>query len=126
MARQMAQAIRREAWLPPQPAAPRAKVLRQTVCSPVPEVPPDRPATAGCTGKDVDLRAASVGRVGRTCHDVNSALTAVTLCIEFLAEQSHTVGHEAVEDALASVRRISTLMSGLRDDLGPEDSSGKT
>jgi hypothetical protein len=51
---------------------------------------------------------------------------AVTLCIEFLAEQSRSVGHEAVQDALASVRRISTLMAGLRDDLEPEDSCGRT
>jgi hypothetical protein len=45
MARQMAHAIRDEAWLSTQPPTPRAKALRPTVSAPTPELPPDRRPT---------------------------------------------------------------------------------
>jgi hypothetical protein len=45
MARQMAHAMRDQAWLPPQPLAPRAKALRPPVSAPTPELPPDRRPT---------------------------------------------------------------------------------
>jgi hypothetical protein len=65
-------------------------------------------------------------RVGRACHDVNTALSTLILCIEFLAERSDTLALEAAQDARSAVRRISSVMATLRDDLELEDSSEKT
>jgi hypothetical protein len=93
----MANAIAYEGFGVAQEAAPRAKVLRQVVSAPVLD------------------REAAVERVGRALHDVNNALATVVLCIEFLAEQSNTVGSEAVVDAHGAVRRISELLTTLRD-----------
>lgn len=38
-------------------------------------------------------------RVDRACHDVNTSLSTIVLCIEFLAERSDAVREEAVKDA---------------------------
>jgi|SRR5580658_7995893 hypothetical protein len=73
-----------------------------------------------------DERDTTAERVGRACHDVNTALSTLILCIEFLAERSDAVGVEATHDARSAVRRISTIMETLRDDVAREDSSPKT
>jgi hypothetical protein len=75
---------------------------------------------------DTDFRAGVVEQVSDTCHDVNTALSTIVLCIDFLAEQSQTVGHEAVQDARIAVRRVSVVMASLRDSLEPEESRAKT
>jgi len=93
----MAHAIGYESFRPAQEGAPRAKALRPVVAAPVFD------------------RESTVERVGRALHDVNNALSTVVLCIEFLAEQSNTVGSEAVVDAHGAVRRISALLAILRD-----------
>ncbi len=67
-----------------------------------------------------------VERVNNACHTVNTALSTIALCIDFLAEQSHIVGDEALGDARNAVRRISSVMATLRDDLEQKDSSRKT
>jgi hypothetical protein len=104
----MANAIAYEGFGTGQEAAPRAKGLRPVV--PVPS-------------RD---REAAVERVGRALHDVNNALATVVLCIEFLAEQSNTVGSEAVLDAQGAVRRISGLLATLRDASAAEVSDPET
>jgi|SRR5271166_1066212 len=73
-----------------------------------------------------DPRETTAARIDRACHDVNTSLSTVILCIEFLAERSDAVGGEAALDARGAVRRISSVMAILRDDLKPEDSSQKT
>jgi hypothetical protein len=106
----MANAIAYEGFGPAQEAAPRAKGLRL------------RPAVSA----SVRDREAAVERVGRALHDVNNALSTVVLCIEFLAEQSNTVGSEAVVDAHGAVQRISALLATLRDASAVEVSDPET
>jgi hypothetical protein len=65
-------------------------------------------------------------RVARASHDINTSLSTVVLCIDFLAEHSNTVGDEAVKDARLAIRRISTVMATLRGTLDPEDSTPTT
>jgi hypothetical protein len=75
---------------------------------------------------DTGPRVGVVEQVSDACHDVNTALSTIALCIDFLAEQSQTVGHEAVQDARIAVRRVSVVMATLRDTLEPEESAAKT
>jgi hypothetical protein len=65
-------------------------------------------------------------RVDRACHDINTSLSTVVLCIEFLAERSDTVGDEAVRDARIAIRHISTVMATLRDALDSDASVPRT
>jgi hypothetical protein len=51
--------------------------------------------------------------VAVACHDINSALAAVNLCIDFLAERTGDVGHAAVQDAHVAVRRIAESLAEL-------------
>jgi hypothetical protein len=67
-----------------------------------------------------DPREVRATRVDRACHDVNSSLSTLVLCIEFLAERADAVGEEAIKDAHAAIRRISTVMATLRDTPEPE------
>ena len=62
-------------------------------------------------------------RVDDARHSVNTALTTLALCIDFLAEQSGTRGREAVVDARDAVCRIAAEMDGLSGDaeLGAPD-----
>jgi hypothetical protein len=73
-----------------------------------------------------DCREATLLRVARACHDINTSLSTVVLCIEFLAEHSDTLGSEAVKDARLAIRRISTVMATLRGTLDPEGSTPTT
>jgi hypothetical protein len=52
--------------------------------------------------------------VAVACHDINSALAAVNLCVDFLAERTDDVGHAAVQDAHVAVRRIAEALAELR------------
>jgi hypothetical protein len=51
--------------------------------------------------------------VAMACHDINSALAAVNLCIDFLAERTGDLGHAAVQDAHVAVRRIAESLAEL-------------
>ena len=51
--------------------------------------------------------------VAVACHDINSALAAVNLCIDFLAERTGDLGHPAVQDAHVAVCRIAESLAGL-------------
>jgi hypothetical protein len=104
----MAQTIAYEGFRPAQEGAPRAKGLRPVVAAPVND------------------RESTVERVNRALHDVHNALSTVVLCIEFLAEQSNTVGCEAVLDAHGAVRRILALLATLRDASAVEASDPET
>jgi hypothetical protein len=73
-----------------------------------------------------DERGTTSERVGRPCDDVNTALSTVILCIDFLAERADGVGGETTHDARSAVRRIATTIETLRDDEAREDSSPKT
>jgi hypothetical protein len=73
-----------------------------------------------------DPHELTVERVARACHDVNTSLSTVVLCIEFLADRFDIVGDGAVQDARAAVRRISTVMATLRDSSEPEASAPTT
>jgi hypothetical protein len=64
-----------------------------------------------------DPREATAERVDDARHSVNTALTTIGLCIDFLAEHSSKAGRDAAEDARAAVRRISSVMVSLRGDL---------
>jgi hypothetical protein len=72
------------------------------------------------TQHHADPHELTVERVARACHDVNTSLSTVVLCIEFLAERFDIVGDGAVQDARAAVRRISTVMATLRDISEPD------
>jgi hypothetical protein len=67
-----------------------------------------------------DPRETRAARVERACHDVNTSLSTVVLCIEFLAERSDAAGEAAAKDARVAIRRISTVMATLRDTSEPE------
>ena len=56
-----------------------------------------------------------IGRhIEAICHDVNSALATVVLCIDSMADCPNTGEAPAVEDARIAVRRIAGEMSTLR------------
>jgi hypothetical protein len=65
-------------------------------------------------------------RVERACHDGNTSLSTIVLCIDFLAERSNAVGEEAVKGARVAIRRISTVMTTLREPVEPEASAPTT
>ncbi len=62
-------------------------------------------------------------RVDRACHDINTSLSTVILCLDFLAERSDAIGEEALKDARVAIRRISTVLATLRDTSEPEVSA---
>lgn len=64
-------------------------------------------------------------RVNDACHEVNTALSTIALCVDFLAQESQRGGDEAVQDVREAVRKISIVMAGLRDDFKSADSSPK-
>jgi hypothetical protein len=64
---------------------------------------------------DTEGREPRIGAgIEGVCHDVNSALATVILCVEFLAERSADVDAPAVDDARTAVRRIVGEMANLR------------
>jgi hypothetical protein len=74
---------------------------------------------------DTDSRLETVELVNDACHEVNSALSTIALCVDFVAEQSEAEADEAVKDVRSAVRRIALVMATLRDTLEPEDSKRK-
>jgi hypothetical protein len=72
-----------------------------------------------------DSRVEMGERVNDACHDVNTALSTIALCVDFLAHESQPGRDEAVQDVREAVRKISIVMAGLRDDLNSADSSQK-
>lgn len=49
------------------------------------------------------------------CHDVNSALAIIVLCVELLGERAGSEDKPAVADAQLAVRRIADDMANLRE-----------
>src|SRR5579862_6835772 len=94
------------------------------------EIPAARWVSGGSTVKSLQHRVdpqVEIGeRVDDACHDVNSALSTIVLCVDFLAQDSQPRADEALQDVRAAVRKISIVMAGLRGDLSSADSSGKT
>lgn len=67
------------------------------------------------TAADDPTARRPIGRhIEAICHDVNSPLATVVLCIDFMAERSDTGDAPALEDARIAVRRVATEMSTLR------------
>ena len=86
-------------------------------------------ATHDDSDSDQEGRDPPIGaRIEGVCHDVNSALATVILCVEFLAERSAEGGDPAVEDARIAVRRIVGEMANLRKiaALARDAEAGKT
>ena len=75
---------------------------------------------------EADPQEEMTERFNDVCHRVNTSLSTVILCIDFLAERSDALGNGAVRDARAAVRSICAVMATLRDTLEPEASAPMT
>jgi hypothetical protein len=58
---------------------------------------------------------AEIAELSRACHDINSSLAAIVICLQYLAEQTSGEMHGAVVDALSAARCIETVSAQLRE-----------
>ena len=59
-------------------------------------------------------RALPVAEVESACNQIDLALAAALVCLEFLREQTTGVSHVAVNDAGAALQRVNAAVEALR------------
>jgi hypothetical protein len=59
-------------------------------------------------------RVLPAAEVESACNQIDLALAAAFVCLEFLREQTSGVAHVAVNDAAAALERVNSAVDGLR------------